>query len=101
MQYNKPEGVLDYVNSMWQIQDQPFRGDVVNSYNDGPNPQDGKLLGPFYEMETSSPAEALAPGQSVLHTHRTYHFAGSEAQLDSIAQATLGVTIAQIKAALK
>jgi hypothetical protein len=101
VQYNKPEGVQDYVNSMWQIQDQPFRGDVVNSYNDGPNPQDGKLLGPFYELETSSPAEALAPGQSVLHTHRTYHFAGSEAQLDSIAQATLGVTIAQIKAALK
>jgi hypothetical protein len=27
VQYNKPEGVLrDYVNSMWQIQDQPYRG---------------------------------------------------------------------------
>jgi hypothetical protein len=101
VQYNKPEGVVDYVNSMWQIQDQPYRGDVVNSYNDGPTAPGGKPLGPFYELETSSPAAAMAPGASILHTHRTYHFAGSEAQLDPIAKATLGVTIAQIRAALK
>ena len=101
VQYNKPEGVVDYVNSMWQIQDQPYRGDVVNSYNDGPTSPGGKPLGPFYEMETSSPAAALAPGASILHTHRTYHFAGSEAQLDPVAKATLGVPLAQIKAALK
>jgi hypothetical protein len=101
VQYNKPDGVVDYVNSMWQIQDQPYRGDVVNSYNDGPTSPGGKPLGPFYELETSSPAAALAPGASILHTHRTYHFAGSEAQLDPIAKATLGVTIAQIKEALK
>jgi hypothetical protein len=101
VQYNKPDGVVDYVNSMWQIQDQPYRGDVVNSYNDGPTSPGGKPLGPFYELETSSPAAALAPGASILHTHRTYHFAGREAQLDPIAKATLGVTIAQIKEALK
>jgi len=101
VQYNKPEGVVDYVNSMWQIQDQPYRGDVVNSYNDGPTSPGGKPLGPFYELETSSPAAALAPGASILHTHRTYHFAGSQAELDPIAKATLGVTIAQIKAALR
>ena len=101
VQYNKPEGVQDYVNSMWQIQDQPYRGDVVNSYNDGPTAPGGKPLGPFYELETSSPAAALAPGASLLHTHRTYHFTGSEAQLDPIAKATLGVTLAQIKTALR
>ena len=101
VQYNKPEGVQDYVNSMWQIQDQPYRGDVVNSYNDGPPAPGAKPLGPFYELETSSPAAALAPGESILHTHRTVHFAGSEAQLDPIAKTTLGVTIAQIKSALR
>jgi hypothetical protein len=101
VQYNKPAGVADYVNSMWQIQDQPYRGDVVNSYNDGPTSPGGKPLGPFYELETSSPAAVLAPGESILHTHRTYHFAGSAVQLDPIAQATLGVTIAQIRAALR
>ena len=62
VQYNKPEGVQDYVNSMWQIQDQPFRGDVVNSYNDGPTSPGGKPLGPFYELETSSPADGPGPG---------------------------------------
>ena len=36
LRYSKPEGVRDYVNSLWEIQDQPYRGDVVNSYNDGP-----------------------------------------------------------------
>jgi hypothetical protein len=101
VQYNKPEGVQDYVNSMWQIQDQPYRGDVVNSYNDGPPAPGAKPMGPFYELETSSPAAALAPGERIVHTHRTFHFAGSEAQLDPIAKATLGVTIAQIKSALR
>ena len=31
-----PEGAKDYVNSMWELQEDPFAGDVVNSYNDGP-----------------------------------------------------------------
>jgi hypothetical protein len=27
---------LKYVNSKWGQQDDPYKGDVVNSYNDGP-----------------------------------------------------------------
>jgi len=101
VQYDKPEGAVDYVNSMWEKeQKDPFKGDVVNSYNDGPASPGAKPMGPFYELETSSPAAALAPGGSILHTHRTYHFVGEEAQLDGIARATLGVGIAQIKSAL-
>lgn len=100
VQYNKPERTVDYVNSMWQLQDYPYRGDVVNSYNDGPPAPGAKPMGPFYELETSSPAAALPPGQSILHTHRTFHFQGEEAQLDPIARRTLGVTIAQITSAL-
>ena len=99
-QYSKPEAVADYVNSMWQIQQQPYAGDVVNSYNDGPPEPGAKPLGPFYELETSSPAAALKPGETISHTHRTYHLQGPEADLSAVAQATLGVTIAQIKSAL-
>jgi len=99
-QYNKPEGVTDYVNSMWEIQKQPYAGDVVNSYNDGPPEPGAKPLGPFYELETSSPGAQLSPGKTISHTHRTYHLQGPEADLSAVAQATLGVTIAQIKAAL-
>lgn len=100
VQYNKPAGARDYVNSMWELQEKPFAGDVVNSYNDGPPEPGAKPMGPFCELETSSPAAALAPGQSILHTHRTFHFTGDETELDPIAQATLGVSLAEIKSAL-
>ena len=100
VQYNKPQTAVDYVNSMWELQAEPYKGDVVNSYNDGPSEPGAKPLGPFYELETSSPAAALKPGGTISHIHRTYHLQGSEADLDTIAKATLGVTIAEIKSAL-
>jgi hypothetical protein len=101
VQYNKPGGeVADYVNSMWELQKEPYKGDVVNSYNDGPAQPGAKPLGPFYELETSSPAAALKPGESLAHIHRTFHLQGAEADLDPIAKATLGVSIAEIKTAL-
>lgn len=100
VQYNKPQGVSDYVNSMWELQDEPFRGDTINSYNDGPATPGAKPMGPFYELETSSPAAALAPGQSIVHTHRTFHLVGDKAELDPIARALLGVTMAEITSAL-
>ena len=85
-----------YVNSMWEIQRDPWNGDVVNSYNDGP-PAPGKPpLGPFYELETSSHALALAPVGSYTHTHRTYHFVGRPGDLDPIARALLNATIPEI-----
>ncbi|NLT77618.1 MAG: hypothetical protein GXX98_13935 [Planctomycetes bacterium] len=100
VQYNKPEGASDYVNSMWELQDAPYSGDVINAYNDGPPEPGAKPMGPFYELETSSPAAALAPGQSIVHTHRTFHLVGDEAELDPIAQALLGASIAEIVSAL-
>lgn len=100
VQYSKPDNAVDYVNSMWQLQDQPFRGDVINSYNDGPPSPGAKPMGPFYELETSSPAAALPPGGSITHIHRTFHFHGPEADLDVIAKATLGTTLTEIKSAL-
>jgi hypothetical protein len=89
----------DYVNSMWEIQKEPFRGDAVNSYNDGPASPGAKPLGPFYELESSSPAAALAPGAKLVHKHVTMHFQGDEAALDGIARKALGVGLAEIKAA--
>jgi hypothetical protein len=67
----RPSGAMDYVNSMWEIQKEPFGGDVANSYNDGPASPGAKLLGPFYELESSSPALALGPGESGMHRHLT------------------------------
>ncbi len=96
---HKP-GVTDYVNSLWKLQDAPYAGDAANSYNDGPLTPGGKGLGPFYELESSSPAAALTPGGSLTHAHRTLHFAGREEGLDRIARATLGRSLDEIKQAL-
>ncbi len=51
--YNVPEQYFGYVNSMWELQKEPFRGDVINAYNDG------------------SPARAAAP-RSVLRTRNLF-----------------------------
>ena len=96
-----PEGAKDYVNSMWEIQEKPFAGDVVNSYNDGPASPGAKPLGPFYELETSSPAAALGPGGTLTHVHATMHFQGPKKALEEIAKKALGVGLAEIETALK
>ena len=94
-QFSLPAGATDYVNSLWKLQDKPFAGDAVNSYNDGPI--DGKQMGKFYEIESSSPAAALAPGQSIHHLHRTIHLKGSKEDLNKIATKILGVGVDEIK----
>ena len=91
-----PEGVTDYVNSAWELQENPYGGDAFNSYNDGPL-EDGSQMGPFYELESSSPALALKAGQSYTHSQRTYHFKAGKKELDLIAQKVLGVSITDIE----
>jgi hypothetical protein len=101
VQYSVPAGATDYVNSLWKLQDNPYGGDAANCYNDGPPTPGAKPMGPFFELESSSPAAALAPGKSLSHIHRTIHLSGPESALDSVARATLGVSLADIKAGLK
>lgn len=91
------DDVKDYVNSMWEIQDEPFKGDLVNAYNDGP--VNGKALGPFYELESSSPAAFLKPGEIIEHTHITMHFTGPKDELNAISQTVLGVGLDEITSA--
>jgi hypothetical protein len=100
VQFTVPPAPHGYVNSKWEIQQQPYAGDVANSYNDGPPAPGAKPLGPFYELESSSPAAALAPGASLEHVHRTLHLTGTRAALDAIARATLGVGLDEIERAL-
>jgi len=99
-QYDQPEENLEYVNSMWEIQSEPFSGDVINSYNDGPPSPDMLPMGPFYELETSSPAVELGPGESVTHRHRTMHFTGSREVIEKLSQQSLGIGLDEIVASL-
>jgi hypothetical protein len=101
VEYTLPADATDYVNSMWEISDTPYGGDVVNSYNDGPPGPGAAPLGPFYELESSSPAAELAAGESLTHVHRTLHFRGAEAELDAVARKALGVSLADIVSAFR
>ncbi len=96
--FSVPKREKQYVNSLWEHQEHPFQGDVLNSYNDGPL-EDGSQMGPFYEIESSSPAAFLKPEESITHYHRVFHFIGGETTLDQIAKQVLGVGVDQIKAA--
>lgn len=91
-------GEQDYVNAYPDNVD-PFRGDVINIFNDGTWGEIGPF-GPFYELETSSPAKALKNGERLSHFHETYHFEGSKEALNSIALKVLNASIDEIEKAL-
>ena len=92
-QFSLPEFPADYVNSLWEIQENPFEGDVVNAYNDGFI--DGKQMGKFYELESSSPAATLNVGESMHHLHRTIHLKGNSNELNEITKTLLGIHLSE------
>lgn len=94
--YSMPGDANSYVNSKWGPQEDPLAGDVVNAYNDGPL-EDGSIMGPFYELESSSPAAFLAPAESITHRQMIFHIKGEEKELDQILHALFGITIDEVK----
>lgn len=95
--YDPPQKTQPYVNSMWELQKDPYSGDAINAYNDGSPAPGEPPLGPFYEVETSSPAAALSPGESITHRQTTLHLSGSAKALSAVSIAKLGVDIGQIE----
>lgn len=89
-----------YLNQEWKTDKDPFIGDAVNAYNDG-KLADGSQMGPFYEIESVSPAAFLKPGEKLSHTHSVFHFIGEKAELNQIALKTLGISLQDIQAAFK
>jgi hypothetical protein len=84
-----------YLNQQWTTVKPPFSGDAVNAYNDGPL-SDGSQMGPFYEIESVSPAGFLKAGESITHQHVVIHFAGNEEELDAICRKLLGTSLDHI-----
>jgi hypothetical protein len=93
--YSAPETPSKYVNSKWGNQSDPFSGDALNSYNDGPV-ADGSIMGPFYEIESSSPAAMLPAGGRITHTQRIFHITGSEEQLNRITEKLFNHNLTEI-----
>lgn len=91
-----PDGKTEYVNSAWKIQDDPYSGDSMNSYNDGPL-EDGSQMGPFYELETSSPAAALKPGEQLAHVQFTLHLTGDRELMNKVSLKALGISLDEIE----
>ncbi|UFH53712.1 DUF6786 family protein [Spirosoma sp. KNUC1025] len=86
-----------YVNSAWEQQKDPFAGDVINAYNDGPMQAGQSQMGQFYELESSSPAANLAPGAKMRHRHTTFHVQGPEDQLNQLAKRLLLTDLEMLK----
>jgi hypothetical protein len=86
-----------YVNSMWELQDEPYKGDALNSYNDGPVGESGEQMGPFYELESSSPALALEPDKSATHRQTFLHLYGDEAKLQQVLSRLAKVDLATVR----
>ncbi len=95
LKYTVPEGPSNYVNGQWGPQENPFDGDVINSYNDGPT-ETGTIMGPFYEIETSSPGAELAVGESLEHTQYTIHIQGDKERLNEIAKTVFGLDLDKV-----
>jgi hypothetical protein len=85
-----------YVNSKWELQKEPYKGDVINSYNDGPL-EDGTQMGPFFEIESSSPAMELKKGETGEYRQTTCHLTGGYNSLKQLAQQLLGVNLDDLK----
>ena len=87
-----------YLNQEWTPEKDPLKGDAVNAYNDGPL-EDGSQMGPFYEIESVSPAAFLAPSEKLNHNHNVFHFTGNEEDLNKISQKVLGLSLQRISGA--
>jgi hypothetical protein len=100
VQFSQSDDLVDYLNPVGDGQDDPYGGAVASSYNDGPVSPGDKSLGPYYQMESFSPAVALQPGASIEHMQRTLHLTGIDRELDRIMRVLLGVRLEHVKSAL-
>jgi hypothetical protein len=85
-----------YVNAKWELQEEPYKGDVINSYNDGPL-ENGSQMGPFYEIEASSPAYELKPGETQEYRQTTMHLHSDYITLKSLVQQLIDVDLDDVK----
>lgn len=92
-----PDDQADYVNSAWEEhQKNPYEGDVINAYNDGPS-ESGEQWGAYYELDSSSPALALDPNESAEYKQSIFHFEGKEEELDAVCRQVFNVPLNEIK----
>lgn len=87
-----------YLNQEWNTEKDPFSGDAVNAYNDGPL-ADGSQMGPFYEIESVSPAAFLEPGGKLGHNHNVFHFTGDKEALEVLSRKIFNISLETVSSA--
>ena len=86
-----------YMNNQWGGPlAEPYRGDVANSYNDGPPAPEKRAWVRSTRSSRSRPRE-LKRGQSLSHQHRTIHIQADMAVLAELAKEVLGVELEKVK----
>jgi hypothetical protein len=89
------DGQKKYLNQEWNTTKPSFSGDAANAYNDGPL-ANGTQMGPFYEIESVSPAAFLKGHESLIHKHAVFHFTGNEKDLNDLSQQLLGISVTEL-----
>ena len=86
-----------YVNNAWKaLQENPFGGDVFNSYNDGPAEPGAKAWGASTSLSPFAGA-AAGKGEKLVHEHRTFHIQTDESNAADLLRQTLGADLADIR----
>lgn len=86
-----------YFNSHVSVQDDPYQGEAISVFNNGPMDLTIEREHSFFELESTSTMKELEPGESLEHLHTVYHFDGSEEQISAISESLLGVRWSLVK----
>jgi hypothetical protein len=100
VKFSMPENPAEhlYMSNLWGgPHAQPYVGDVMNSYNDGPPEPGKKGMGAFYELESLSPTKELKTGEVLSHTNATVHIRADMGALSQLAKEMLGVDLEQVR----
>jgi hypothetical protein len=87
---------LEYTSGYWRQYENPFDGDALSVYIDGPE-WSGGPEGVSYELETMSPALFLRSGDAFTYRNRTFHIRGDGESVGQVCRRSLGPTLDQLE----
>lgn len=90
-----PDPNSSYVSAVWADDAPALDGESHNIFNDGPQ-QNGKPFGPFFELESSSPALKLKPNEAHIHNYSVLHFSGPISELTKISESVIKLSIEEL-----
>ena len=80
-----------------EFQKEPFIGEAIPVYNNGPMDLRMSKKSSFYELESLSSMEELKPGESINHSHKVYHFSADFKELQSLSKVLLGFDLIKLE----